>query len=198
MRRAARVVLREALRRVVVAGAGVGLVLGGGVVIGAITGLVPPSAQVALPGLWATVSPGQDALIWLGIGIVAVLLGLVLLPLALLGDAPADDRWLRLSVGSRDGARTDIAVSNRAMVALVAHVAQRQEGVLQATPRVRLGRKGWMISVDLELWAERRLATEADAVRAALLEAVPHNTGLPVHSLELRLLEPGRGQPRVA
>lgn len=198
MRRAARVVVRDWSRRAVVAAAGLGLCGAAGFVGAAVLGLVPRSVQIAWPGLWATVSPGQSGLLWAGLAAAAALLGLLLLSLSLGGDAPADDRWLRLSARDSGGTHTGIAVSSRAMVALIAHVAQRQEGVLRAMPRVRLGRKGWMIAVDLELWADRRLASEADGVRAALLEAVPHSTGLPVHSLELRLLEPMSGQPRVA
>jgi hypothetical protein len=82
-----------------------------------------------------------------------------------------------------------VRISERAMLAMLAHAAEQVEGVREAMPELVLRRSGWRVGCTLSVWASAQLPACSAQVEQALRHALLVHTGIPIQSVSLTVHE---------
>ena len=152
----------------------VGLVFGGG-------GLATRLDLTALPlrtrWAWAAV----------GLGLVALGLGAAWLAVARSTASRERARRVRLSGAAGRGMYQsgEVTVGMESLHALVSHTAERDPAVREASPALRLGKKGWRLACRLSVVPDAEIPAVVARLKPALAQALERHTGLPVVRTDL-------------
>ena len=182
--------IRQGTRRLLVLGLGVAS-MGASVLLGGLLLGTLPTGRASMGGVEiAALQPIFGwTLEWTVAAAALLFFGMGCFHLSLARDRAGQPHFMQLSADPKGSeAATTVRVSARSMIHLVAHIAKVQPGVRDARPKVRLAKDGWRVDVDLELWDGHPAAATAYAVRRALLEILPRDTGLPVARLDLLMV----------
>ncbi|MEQ9321391.1 MAG: hypothetical protein RIF41_19665 [Polyangiaceae bacterium] len=153
------------------------------VVVGASAMRLVPIGRISIGNVLLTLGLGdlplQRRALWILGAVLVVILALLLLRSAL---RSSGDRGFLLSsrggVGALGGG--SVVVSARSLHALATFTAERVDGVLEASTRIRQSRKGWRVDAWIVLSPRVELRSVAHDVRVAIEESLAGHTGLTV------------------
>lgn len=126
---------------------------------------------------------------WAAVGLGLVVLGLAAAWLAVARTTAARERARRVRLGGAAGTGRyrsgEVTVGMESLHALVAHTAERDPAVREASPAVRLRKKGWDVACRLSVVPDAQIPAVVARLRPALADALEHHTGLPVVRTDL-------------
>ncbi len=191
-----------ALRRITTLITAIVLIMAGAYTALLSLGLVP-ALQLDVVGLHADLDLIQLALgvrlTWLAVGLIALLLGMVLLASSA-ARGRFDEPWVILQRRSdRHVGNSVLRVSSRALHAMLAHTVERVEGVRDARPRLRLTGRGWDCRCLVQVADEVPLTDVAAGVETAIRQGLERHTGHAVRRVDVNAqFEPFNPRRRVA
>lgn len=124
-------------------------------------------------------------LLWAALAVFVAFLGALMVALSVARSAQSKERRVRLSGRSDHFSGGEVTVALRGLVALVRREAERDPGVREAEPYLKVGRHGWTVRCRVVTAPEAELPETISRLKPRLTDALEQHTGLPVHRLDI-------------
>ena len=186
--------LLQTLWRLLAAVVAVALVVVGGTLIAHALDATGPVGVVFGGGglatrLDLTDLPLRTRWVWAAVGLGLVVLGLAAAWLAVARTEESRERSHRVRLSGAAGSGMyqsgEVTVGMDSLYALVAHTAERDPAVREASPALRLGKKGWRLACRLSVVPDAEIPAVVSRLKPALAHALERHTGLPVVRTDL-------------
>jgi uncharacterized alkaline shock family protein YloU len=181
--------LENGMRRLLSMIDGLALIVGGILLGVAVLGYLPPLTLEG-PGFSLTFGLSnldwRERLLWSSGSLLILVVGLLLLRMELRGMRRKPQAVVLK--GPREGREIgdgQVTVGLRGLRALVCYTAEEVEGVVEAAPRLELGRKGWKVDCQVAVAKEVSVPEMSNAMKQKLGDVLEHHTGMPVERVDI-------------